>query len=81
MEGFWFKIIIDLIWQARDIQINHMGRYIKVKIPDLFYNQGSGDDLTRVSHEKFEKRVLLSSLWRLGHTGVHLDSRGPVGPD
>jgi hypothetical protein len=59
MEKLRFKFLVDLIPKMRNMDINDIRRGIKVVVPDLLRDHGSGNDLAGVSHEEFKKHILL----------------------
>jgi hypothetical protein len=65
MEKLRFKFLVDLIPKMRNMDINDIRRGIKVVVPDLLRDHGSGNDLAWVSYEEFKKGIFFGGKFNL----------------
>jgi hypothetical protein len=65
MEKFGLKILINFIPKMREMDINHIGRRVKMVVKDLLRNHGPGDDLILMPHEKFKEGIFFRSEFDL----------------
>src|SRR6516165_9321760 len=47
-------VIVDLPANASDIDVDDIGRWIEIQVPDLLQQHGPRYDLTRVAHQIFK---------------------------
>jgi len=73
MKKLGFEVFVDFIPQMRDMDIDDIGRCVKMEVKDLFRDHGPGDDLAWVSHEKFKESIFFG-----GEFNLHPVSKNPV---
>jgi hypothetical protein len=57
MNQFFLLAGVNFISQIINIDVNDIGAGIKINIPDMLGNHGSGYHCTCIAHEVFQKRV------------------------
>ena len=52
------EALVDLLAQPADVNVDHVGLRVEVIVPDVLEQHRSGDDVTGIAHQVFEKPEL-----------------------